>query len=183
MEIYLIRHTKPLIDKSICYGQTNVAIDDVSFNVSIQSILSQLPDTTDVIYASPLIRCSLLASYLSEYKYNHLNVVYSDLLKEVDFGKWENNKWDDIDQVDLQIWMNDFVNQKPYGGENFIELHQRVKNFLDILTNQSFISVVIVTHAGVIRSILSHVNQTLLKDAFSIKCEYGSVIKLKLSGS
>jgi alpha-ribazole phosphatase len=183
MEIYLIRHTKPLIEKAICYGQTNVEIDDVSYEVSIKSILSELPESIDAIYTSPLKRCSILAKYLNEHIYTHLILEYSDLLKEIDFGNWENNKWDDIDQVDLQIWMDDFVNQKPHGGENFMELHQRVKTFLDILTNQCFVSVVIVTHAGVIRSILSHVNQTLLKDAFSIKCEYGSVIKLKLSGS
>ena len=31
MEIYLIRHTKPKVGKGICYGQTDLEIDETSF--------------------------------------------------------------------------------------------------------------------------------------------------------
>jgi alpha-ribazole phosphatase len=180
MEVYLVRHTKPSIEKDFCYGQTDVPIDASFFEPSAKNILSQLPEKVDALYSSPLIRCNYLANYIEESKYPKITIEYSELLKEVNFGDWENKKWNDINQVDLHVWMNDFVNQKPPGGESFIKLHQRTKHFIEYLLSQSYVSVVIVTHAGVIRSIKSHIQQSLLNDAFSINCDYGSVTRLTL---
>lgn len=180
MQIYLVRHTKPAIEKDVCYGQTDVPIDAGVFAPSAKNILSQLPEKVDAIYSSPLIRCSYLANYIREDKYTNKAIEYSDLLKEVNFGDWENKKWNDINQADLQVWMNDFVNEKPLGGESFIKLHLRTNYFIEYLLSQSYVSVVIVTHAGVISSINSHINQTLLLDAFSINCDYGSVSRLEV---
>lgn len=180
MEIYLIRHTKPSVDKDVCYGQTDLPIDEEVFKSFAENILSQLPEKVDSLYSSPLVRCSYLANYIKENKYINNVIEYNNLLKEVDFGDWENMKWNDINQDDLQVWMNDFVNQKPPGGESFIDLHQRTKIFIEYLLNHSFASVALVTHAGVIRSINCHVNQSLLIDAFSIKCDYGSVSRLEI---
>lgn len=180
MEIHLVRHTKPAIDKDVCYGQTDVAIDASTFQVAAKNILTQLPATIDDIYSSPLIRCSYLANYIRENKYTKENIEYNDFLKEVNFGSWENKKWNDINQTDLQVWMNDFVNQSPPDGESFAALHHRTEQFLNLLKTKNYTSAIIVAHAGVIRSIISHRKQTLLKDAFTIPCDYGSVTRLTI---
>ena len=180
MEIYLVRHTKPAIDKDVCYGQADVPVDAGVFEPSAKNLLTQLPDKIAALYSSPLIRCSYLAKYIKANKYNTKTIDYSDLLKEVHFGDWENKKWNDINQTALQEWMNDFVNQSPPDGESFLALHQRTNQFLSLLKNSSYSSAVIVTHAGVIRSITSHIQQKLLNDAFAITCDYGSVTKLTL---
>lgn len=178
MEIYLIRHTKPLIGKDVCYGQSDVPVDITAFEKQADEILKQLPPTINAIYSSPLIRCIFLAQYIQEKKYPAQTILYDEKLKEVNFGNWENKKWDDINQTDLQIWMNNFVNEQPSGGESFVQLHERTRIFLTILKNSNYTSMVIITHAGVIRSIATHILQVQLKDAFAISCEYGSVTRL-----
>jgi alpha-ribazole phosphatase len=180
MEIYLVRHTKPAIDKDVCYGQTDVSIDTNEFEATASNIIPQLPEKIDAVYSSPLTRCSYLANYIKQNKYQNKSIKHSDLLKEVHFGDWESKKWNDINQTSLQEWMNDFVNQSPPGGESFLALHERTIQFVNLLQDANYSLVIIVTHAGVIRSIISHVQQTLLKDAFSIICDYGSVTKLNL---
>jgi alpha-ribazole phosphatase len=180
MEIYLVRHTKPIIRKDICYGQTDIPIDASMFGDIAKNILQQLPQQVDGLYSSPLIRCSYLATYIREHKYPNIAIEYSNLLKEVHFGDWENKRWDDLPKAELDLWMNDFVNQKPPNGESFIYLHQRTKYFLNYLSKQSFSTIAIITHAGIIRSLTCHTQDIELKDAFSINCEYGSVIKLLL---
>ena len=178
MEIYLVRHTKPLIDKDICFGQTDIPVDPAVFMQSAIVILDLLPGKIDAIYSSPLIRCSFLAEFIQQKKYPSLDIAYSHLLKEVNFGEWENKKWDDINQIHLTKWMNDFVNEPVPGGESFIQLYQRIKLCISAIGNSSHLSVLIVTHAGVIRAVISHLLQTALKDAFAISCVYGSVTKL-----
>jgi alpha-ribazole phosphatase len=180
MEIYLVRHTKPAIDKDVCYGQTDVAIDTSVFEDAVKNILTQLPEHIDAIYSSPLIRCSYLAKYINDNKYSTNTIEYTALLKEIDFGSWENKKWNDINQTDLQVWMNDFVNHAPPGGESFVALHQRSDQFLELLKSAYHTSAIIVAHAGVIRSIISHRKQTLLKESFTIPCDYGSVTRLTI---
>lgn len=179
MEIYLVRHTKPLIDKDICYGQTDLSVDPVVFVQSAAAILDLLPGKVDAIYSSPLLRCSFLAKYLQQKKYSSVDIAYSHLLKEINFGEWENKKWDDINQHYLHKWMKDFVNEPVPGGETFIQLHQRTQQFITTINNSNHSSLLIVTHAGVIRSITSHIMQTVLKDAFAISCDYGSVKKFE----
>ncbi len=180
MEIYLVRHTKPLIDKDVCYGQTDIPVDDSVFIQSTAAILDLLPQKVDAIYSSPLIRCSSLAGLLKQKKYLSLDITYSNLLKEIDFGEWENKRWNDINQMHLNKWMNDFVNEPVPGGESFIQLHQRTQQFIKDVSNYNHSSVIIVAHAGAIRSIATHIQQTALKGAFAISCEYGSVKKYEL---
>ena len=175
MEIYLVRHTKPLIGKDICYGQTDVPVDETIFEQSANDILSVLLEKADAIYSSPLIRCSVLAQYLQQKKYPSLDIHYNNLLMELNFGEWENKKWNDIPKSHLDKWMNDFVNEPVPGGESFSQLHQRTQKFIEDVSKKAHSSVIIVSHAGVIRSATSHIQQTALKDAFAISYEYGCV--------
>ena len=92
-------------------------------------------------------------------------------------------KWDDINQEELNKWMTDFVNEKTPAGECFTDLHQRVKEFFDeiiILHNSEKETVVIITHAGVIRSILCQVLDIPLRNAFKIPIDLGGITKISI---
>lgn len=173
MEIYLVRHTETVCEKGICYGQTDVALKE-SFLEQFESIKNQIP-VDSIIYSSPLSRCMLLANYLSP------NIITDSRLMEMNFGDWEMKNWDAIPEADFTPWMTDFVNVAVPNGESFVDLHQRVTDFLttDFSKNNSN-SITIVTHAGVIRSILCKLSNLPLKDAFTNKVDFGDVIKLKL---
>ena len=171
MEIYLIRHTTPDIEKGICYGQSDLDVAN-TFEEEVIQLATKLPSTFDKVYSSPLKRCAILASRISG------DVIYDDRLKEIDFGNWEMKKWDDIPRKESKDWMNDFVNIAPPNGESYIQLQNRVIDFYQelLLTPQK--SVALITHAGVMRALISHFNGTLLKDSFSIQLTYGYIFKL-----
>lgn len=179
MEIYLVRHTEPAIEKGICYGQADIEIKADEFRMSVSGISDQLPDDIDIIYSSPLKRCSHLAEHIQSLQYSLLQVRLDPRLKELHFGDWELKAWDEINQADLQPWMEDFVNKRTPNGESNMDLHVRALSFLDDLP-ESANKIAVFTHAGVIRSILTAVNGTALAEAFSLySVGYGEVIVVR----
>lgn len=175
MEIILVRHTTPNIEKGICYGQADIDVLD-SFSEEIKPIIQKVPvnDKNTVYYSSPLKRCALLASKLSD------TIIFDDRLKELNFGDWELKKWDAIDKGPLDVWMNNFVEEPTKNGESYINLHQRTTAFLEEIKLKNHKRVVITTHAGVIRSLYSYIHNTALKNSFDLKVAYGEVIKINL---
>jgi alpha-ribazole phosphatase len=176
MEVYLIRHTTPAVEKGICYGQTDLPADEHLFEKEVEAILKKLPKQFDKVYSSPLQRCSKLAAKLS------IAPVFDDRLKELNFGTWENQPWHAIEQTSLSLWMQDFVNVKAGGAESYVKLHQRIVSFIDELHTTEHKNVAIVTHAGSIRSFVSHVLDLPLENSFRIDLSYGQVIKITLAG-
>ncbi|MRX67707.1 alpha-ribazole phosphatase [Flavobacterium resistens] len=178
MEIYLVRHTETVCEKGICYGQSDVDIA-IPFDIIFNEIVSQLPSEV-IIYSSPLKRCVTLAKHIQN---NIKTISYQedDRLKEMNFGDWELKNWNEIPPEQLNPWMEDFVNIKVSNGESFVELHNRVGDFLlnEISKNIKH-PIIIVAHAGIIRSILCHQTSLPLKKAFQNKVDFGQVIKIEL---
>ena len=128
MEIYLIRHTTPLIEKGVCYGQSDIPLAE-TFYAEMNKLIHHLPDSLDIVYSSRLSRCTKLAQFI---RAKELFKVDNRLL-EMNFGDWEMKKWDEINERELNNWMKDFVDVRIPNGENFINLNQRVDNFIDEL--------------------------------------------------
>ena len=176
MEIYLVRHTETICEKGICYGQSDVVLAE-PFETVFENIFLQLPQEA-IIFSSPLIRCTILAKYIHK---NIKTISYQEdeRLMEMNFGDWEMKTWDTISPEQLNPWMEDFVNVKVLNGESFVDLHKRVNEFLsEQLSKQTSIPLIIVAHAGVIRSFLCHYSSLPLKDAFQNKVDFGEVIKI-----
>lgn len=175
MEVILVRHTTPDIAKGICYGQADIKVA-TTFEEEVSNILKKVPvnDPEVTYYSSPLQRCKLLAKKLSA------NVIFDNRLKELDFGDWELQKWNDIDKKELDIWMNDFVKTPAKNGESYIDLHNRTTDFLTELTTKNHQKVVLVTHAGVMRSLWAYMNEIPLEKSFELKLNYGDTLTLHL---
>lgn len=173
MEVYLVRHTETTCEKGICYGQSDVGLKE-PFLEQFESIKSQIPSNA-IVYSSPSLRCTVLAKYLSS------SITIDSRLMEMNFGDWEMKNWEDIPEADFTPWMTDFVNVTVPNGESFVALHDRVTDFLSTLVSENISKkIVIVTHAGVIRSVLCTVSNLPLKDAFTNKVDFGAVIKIEL---
>ncbi len=174
MEIILVRHTTPKIAKGICYGQSDLDITD-TFLEEIKPIIKEVPinDHEIVYYSSPLKRCKKLAEKLSN------KVIFDDRLKELDFGDWELQNWDDINKKELDHWMNNFVNVAATNGESYLDLHARTTDFLLEIAKQKPKKVVIITHAGVIRSLYSFIKKISLENSFDLKLQYSQVLKIE----
>ncbi len=176
MEIYLIRHTTPNIEKGICYGQTDLDVTE-SFEDEVTSIRPHLPATLLKVYSSPLQRCKKLAEALFE-----TNPVecHNDLM-ELNCGDWEMQKWDDIPKAEIQPWMDDFVNVMVPNGESYVTLYERVVARFEAIRALGE-PAVIVAHGGVLRSILSYITQTPLKESFDVfTLHYGCVVKIEIA--
>ena len=97
MEIYLVRHTTPNIEKGICYGQTDLDIAE-TFEDEAEKVITNLNNLKGAkVYSSPLIRCKKLAKKINT------QVTEDERLKEINFGDWELIKWDDINRDDLDF--------------------------------------------------------------------------------
>lgn len=178
MPVYLIRHTAPAIEKGICYGQADIDVQP-TFEEEANIIKQCLPAESGYIYSSPLKRCRKLADHL----FPHTTVNNEPRLQEIDCGEWELQHWDHIPKAIIDPWMNDFVNIAMPGGESYVQMHERVTSCFRQLTTQHE-NLILVTHGGVIRSILSHITQTALKDSFgAFSIHYGCVFRLTSSAT
>ncbi|MEN0052106.1 MAG: alpha-ribazole phosphatase family protein [Mucilaginibacter sp.] len=174
MEVFLIRHTAPDVFKGFIYGRTDVGLAE-SFDTDKRLVIDKLPDHIDIFISSPSSRCSLLAREITD------SYLEDGRLMELDFGSWEGKTWDTIDRLESEKWMSDFVNTSPPGGESLNQMNERVMGFWKELLQYPHQRIAIITHAGVIRLILSAVNSTPLQSLFDINVQYGEVINLNIS--
>ncbi|WP_152286456.1 alpha-ribazole phosphatase [Flavicella marina] len=175
MEIYLVRHTTPDIEKGICYGQSDLDLAD-TFEEESKEILEKIPfDQNTKIISSPLKRCTELAK-----KFNS-NYTTDERLLELDFGDWELKNWNAIPKDEITPWMEDFVNVKVPNGESYIDLANRVDTFYKEIIKLKTSCIVVVCHGGVIRSLLAKLTNIELKDSFGIKINYCQVSHLNIS--
>jgi len=172
MEIYLIRHTTPKIEKEVCYGQSDIPLAE-SFRIEADKLLKTLPKKIEVVYSSPSIRCYQLAEIIKP----KLLIIDKRLL-EMNFGDWEMKKWDDINQIVLDVWMKNFIDVRTPNGENFVDLNNRVNNFIDEVSKQNYKKIAVVTHAGVIRCMVAKVFKMTPNDVFKIHFDFASVTKI-----
>jgi alpha-ribazole phosphatase len=144
MILHLIRHPKPLIDAGICYGRLDISAEN--FDAVAESLRAELPSGLP-LWSSPLRRCRVLAERLNP------SPVFDERLVEMDFGAWEGRAWDAIPRHELDAWAADVAGFAPPGGESPLALQQRA---LEFVASLEVPEAVIVTHAGVIRTLLAH---------------------------
>lgn len=175
MDIYLIRHTTPDVDRSICYGQTNLPLKN-TFEEESQIILEQLPSWFERIYTSPLVRCHTLAQAIPANE-----VIVEPRLRELSFGDWEMKPWKSIPETALEAWKQNFVNQSPPGGECMQELQDRVMSWWHEVDKSQDKPLGIVAHFAVIRVFMAALQNMPLEKLFSLeRMEYGAVFKIHL---
>ena len=174
MELILIRHTKVAIEKGICYGQSDISVAD-TFTMEKDLIIQNLDTSNAKIISSPLKRCTKLANYISKDYHTDNRIM------ELNFGSWEMQKWDDIKDPRLDIWMNNYIEYSCPNGESLLDMKERVSDFyLDIkqLNQQKLI---IITHGGVIKLFYHLIKQIELNKIFDIKVDFGEIHSFKIS--
>ena len=179
MEIYLIRHTKVNCENNVCYGQSDLDLAD-SYQDELNALRQKLNWNNNenvAFFSSPLKRCKILAKNLA-----YQPVTIDNRIMEINFGEWELKKWDEINSAHYNRWCTDFVYTACPSGESFLDLYTRSKNFFEeiISYQNNFDMIAIITHAGVIKSILSQVLEMKIEKAFSIRIDYGGISKIKL---
>jgi alpha-ribazole phosphatase len=144
VRLHLLRHTAPIVAPGICYGRSDVAAEPIAAD-ALARLRAQLPAGAP-LYSSPLRRCTELAHALD------IGAPMIDArLAELDFGRWELQRWDDIARAEIDAWAQDIAFYRPGGGECAHDMARRVAAFCDELGRAPHPDAVVVCHAGTMR--------------------------------
>ena len=174
MQVFLIRHPRPLIEAGVCYGRLDVDCEDPQ---PVAARLRLPPQTT--VVSSPLRRARRLAEALAVP--TRVDVRLDARLAEIDFGDWEGRRWDDIDRAAIDDWAADVLNFTPPRGESVTDLQRRVIDFsAELAATVDGASVALITHAGVIRALLGHWRGLPVAEWTQLKCDFGSLTQIEI---
>jgi alpha-ribazole phosphatase/probable phosphoglycerate mutase len=155
-EIELLRHGEPVGGRRY-RGQ----VDDVLSEKGWQQMWNAVGDRADwqQIVSSPLQRCCAFAMALGER--HGLPVRVDARFAEVGFGSWEGRTRQELEADDpgqVARFLRDPVGNRPPGAELLDDFTARVQAGLDdVVQAYAGQRVLLVAHAGVIRSVMAHV--------------------------
>lgn len=169
LTLYLVRHPEPDIAPGICYGRLDVPARQ--FDVAAARLRTELPAGLPV-WSSPLQRCRALAEAL------HPAPLFDARLQEMDFGRWEGVPWDLVSRAELDAWAGNVAGYAPPQGESALDVQGRVLAFVSGLESSEAI---LVTHAGVIRTLVAASQALPPEEWCSLEFAYASLTKLEMA--
>jgi len=170
----MVRHTSVDVKAGVCYGFSDVPLNP-SFEGEAAIIKQELQkESYDKIYSSPLSRCVLLADYCG-----FPDAELDTRIKEFNFGDWEMKSLSEIDFLEAQAWMNDWLNYPSKNGESYKMMQERVNNFVDEVKSKNQ-NICIFTHSGVIRLIHVYLGLCSIEESFEFPVEYGQIFHFDL---
>lgn len=176
MEIVLIRHTSVDVPSGVCYGQTDVPVKTTFEQEAAVTKKNLEPlGPFDKVYCSPLTRCVKLATYCG-----YPDAQRDDRIKELNFGAWEMQKFDEIKDPRMQKWFDDYLNVPVTDGESFMQLYQRVAAFIDEVRQKPYERVAVFAHGGVLLCAQAYAGVVKLEEAFSALTPYGGIVTLNI---
>ena len=170
IKLYLIRHA-PVKQVKDCFPKHNP--NAIIKNNQLRMLAALIPNNC-IWYVSPLKRAIQTAEALSKFV-NYSKMIYEIKLIEQNFGDWSGKKISEVWEVLKKIKTKhnfSFISPEvsPPNGESFKEQCKRVEIWLEKLNVSEGKNIVIISHAGTIRSILSH--------ALKIKPDYAIGIEI-----
>tara|TARA_Y200000002_G_scaffold348534_1_gene324551 strand:+ start:336 stop:950 length:615 start_codon:yes stop_codon:yes gene_type:complete len=170
IKLYLIRHA-PVKQVKDCFPKYNP--NAIIKNNQLRMLAALIPNNC-IWYVSPLKRAIQTAEALSKFV-SYSKMIYEIKLIEQNFGDWSGKKISEVWEVLKKIKTKhnfSFISPEvsPPNGESFKEQCKRVEIWLEKLNVSEGKNIVIISHAGTIRSILSH--------ALKIKPDYAIGIEI-----
>lgn len=179
-KIFLIRHGQVYYGNKKRYiGITDLPLSDDGTLQAIRLKEYFSGIKIDRAFTSPLKRCMQTAQILLDGSNKDILVI--DGLKEIDMGEWENQTMDYIKGNFYGMYEKRGANIDtfiPPGGESFEQLQKRVMPAFEYITGNTEGNILIISHAGVNRVILSKLLDFPLKDIFKISQPYGCINQL-----
>lgn len=156
-QIHFIRHGSTIADNKGQYiGSTDVPLSQQGIeNLKKYDELYKYPGTP-IVYTSPLLRCIQTCNVL----YPEIKPTIVSGLAECSFGDWE-GKTADMLQLDPEFtaWLANSRDNAPPNGESGINFTKRIckafEGIVSNLMNTGETTAVIVTHGGVIMTLMS----------------------------
>ncbi len=135
----------------------------------------------DIVISSPLCRCLDFSQWLSVQRKLPNKVVHG--FSEIDFGDWEGKTADQIEQQQPGALSEFYENPDQYlpvNGERLCVFSDRVvKSWQQVIDENAGKKLLVVTHAGVIRMIFSHVLGISLQKSFNIQVGHACISRFQ----
>lgn len=182
MNIYLVRHGELYWENNIkkCIGITDINLSEKGIKKAEEIGIFLKDKNISKIYTSNLKRCEKSAKIISSI----IDTPYyiQEQLREINMGVWENKSFDYIKEKYPDEYKNRGKNISGFkikNGETFQECYERSKDIFTKLVEENYNdNIVIISHSGVIKSIISYIENKTLNEILSIKLTYGQIITI-----
>ena len=135
----------------------------------------------ELIISSPLQRCLNFAKQLSQQRKLPLKINAG--FQEINFGDWEAKTADEINQqwpAHLMKFYQDPIKNPPPKGENMFDFQQRIlKSWQQTLEDHQGQTILVITHAGVIRTLFCELLKIPTENSFSIVVNHASLSRFQ----
>ena len=174
--IYLVRHGEIAGNQVFRYnGQRDVPLTPKGLD-QFRLLAKRLQDRpVSACYTSDLSRCALGADIICA-GLGIKPVLRADL-REISFGSWEGLSWLELEKKFPEEWrarLADLSNYRVPGGENLLDLSNRIMPAIREITDRhTGEEVVVVAHGGVNRVILLNIIGAPHSSLFRIEQDYG----------
>lgn len=182
-EVLFIRHPETDLAGTFC-GHSDPPINAAGQAQLATLVHALASETFEAVYTSDLQRASALADALA--KTHRVPCVITSALREIHFGEWESLTWSQIEQRNpaaAAAWVSNYPDQSAPNGEPFKVFQARVLNELDSIFTGPKERIAIVTHAGVIRTMLTTRCNLDETTAWSLTKPYCSVVRYNHSAA
>jgi len=175
VNIFLIRHGMPVNGKKY---RGNLVDDPLSKEGMSSMVRSVKGKNFDLVISSPMTRCLDFAKFLSIKM--KIKLLIRDELKEVGFGDWQGKNSNQIGLEKIKRFKSNPVKFPVKNAEPLDSFFNRVISSYEkiVFEYKNYKNILIVTHAGVIRAILTHENNGCLEDMYKIEIKNSEMIKI-----
>ncbi|MES9832243.1 MAG: alpha-ribazole phosphatase family protein [Candidatus Thiodiazotropha sp. DIVDIV] len=177
--IDLMRHGEPVGGRRY-RGQIDDPLSEKGWNEMRHSTSKESP--WDVAISSPLKRCSEFAVELSNQL--KIDLTFDERLKEVGFGDWEGHSGDELRARDpnlLSRFYHDPITNRPAGAESLVSFSIRVQQAVNqVISEHAGKHILILTHAGVIRTILTQLLNAPLASMYRLSIGTASISRIQI---
>lgn len=177
LNIYLVRHGETDHNRGLLLQGVN----DIELNESglVQAkLVGKRLERYEIqrIYCSDLLRAVKTAEIIAGGTGG--KIVTDPLLREIDMGKWEGADWEQIrlryPQYYLE-WSKHLIDMPYPGGESGKDVYNRVQRSLKSIVTSGLKNVVVVTHGGVIKVLISTFLEMGLEKRFLVSIDNCSI--------
>ena len=183
---YLLRHGETEYARDSRYGGwSNSPLTESGFRQHQKKVERLSTVTLWAIYTSDLARCTWLAQELGSC--HNLSPKILQDLRELDFGEFDGKTYGDVlheHPEALARWLENPLESSPPGGETLLAFQKRLLRAMQNIQSQVGsipqdtplpISIAIVTHGGVIRTLLCQWLEIPIERQWQFKIDPGSI--------
>ena len=179
--IYLIRHGQTQANEKKQYLGNNES-QLTTLGISQHDELTKLLDgvVLDSVISSPKERCKTLAQEISGQ--HELDISVDNRIAEFNFGIFESLTYEQAQKLHPNEWAKWIQNDCAYSlpdGESINSFEKRVREFsCDIKQMDESKNIAIISHGGVITSLLCYLLDLKISNKWRFRIENGSQIKI-----